>query len=185
MDFINFDYVKYFGILIILVICIWLLVATIKKFSQSKARNSANSHDIFNSKTSSLFIQEVLPVDQKTKIIIVGRDNLRHVILLSETHSTLIETVTPPSEETAKPVNENPFKPQEQAFRVAPDIQPAPEPDFSNIRSEAIDDAPVLTSNIDTSNINTSNVDAKADKNSLENIAEKLDNAKKITDNKA
>ncbi|MCJ8324704.1 MAG: hypothetical protein HRU29_05395 [Rhizobiales bacterium] len=85
----------YFGVLAVLVAAIWALVFFIKKFTQNKGRVSARSNDIFNSKTSSLFVQEVLPIDQKTKIIIVGRDNLRHVILLGETHSNLIETVTP------------------------------------------------------------------------------------------
>ncbi|MBL1421466.1 MAG: hypothetical protein COC24_013230 [Alphaproteobacteria bacterium] len=93
MDLIS--YIKYFGALAAIIILILAIAFVLKRINKNKIPASAQHNDIFNSKSSSLFIQEVLPIDQKTKVIIIGRDNLRHVILLGENHSQLIETVTP------------------------------------------------------------------------------------------
>ncbi|PCI87787.1 MAG: hypothetical protein COB24_05045 [Hyphomicrobiales bacterium] len=93
MDLIS--YTKYFGALAAIIILILAIGFVLKRINKNKIPVSAQHSDIFNSKSASLFIQEVLPIDQKTKVIIVGRDNLRHVILLGENHSQLIETVTP------------------------------------------------------------------------------------------
>lgn len=101
MDFIS--YTKYFGALAAIIILILAIAFILKRTSKNKVRVSAQHNDIFNSKSSSLFIQEVLPIDQKTKVVIIGRDNLRHVILLGETHSQLIETVTPEPRNQSQP----------------------------------------------------------------------------------
>ncbi|NRA88673.1 MAG: hypothetical protein HRU28_15090, partial [Rhizobiales bacterium] len=84
------DYLYYFGVLAILILAIYVVMALLKKITSNRGRDTATTNDIFNSKSNSLFIQEVLPIDQKTKVIIVGRDNVRHVILIGENYSNLI-----------------------------------------------------------------------------------------------
>lgn len=101
MDLISYS--KYIGALAAIIILILAIAFILKRLGKNKAPASAQNDGIFNSKSSSLFIQEVLPIDQKTKVIIIGRDNLRHVILLGENHSQLIETVIPEPRDDSKP----------------------------------------------------------------------------------
>lgn len=152
MDFIS--YTKYFAALAVIIIILLVIAYIFKKFTQNKPRISAQSEDIFNSKSASLFVQEVLPIDQKNKIIIIGRDNLRHVILLGENHSNLIETVTPEQ----RPASQSNFTASNQvgsitttattASPMANVQSPEPQPDLSNIEPEASTDEPKLTTNI-------------------------------------
>lgn len=150
MDFIS--YTKYFAALAAIIIILLALAYIFKKFTQSKPRVSAQNEDIFNSKSSSLFIQEVLPIDQKNKIIIVGRDNLRHVILLGESHSNLIETVTP----SDNPVSQSNFTATSQVGSIttsATSISPmtaiqSSEPDLNDIETEVSIDEPKITTSI-------------------------------------
>lgn len=150
------DYVKYFGVLAILILGIYVVVMLLKKIMQPKASVSAQHNDIFNSKSASLFIQEVLPVDQKTKIIILARDNKRHVILLGENHSHLIESVSPEALQNNQPD----FNAATQVGSITLGTNSAdqfipednkPEPDVSNISSEPAPSEPALTTNIKSS----------------------------------
>ncbi|MBL1242251.1 MAG: FliO/MopB family protein [OCS116 cluster bacterium] len=153
MDLIS--YTKYFGALAAIVILILAIAYILKRVTKNKARVSAQHDDIFNSKSSSLFIQEVLPIDQKTKVVIIGRDNLRHVILLGETHSQLIETVEPAARNTAQKSDELTAAKDEltAAKQVGSITTPAsgalkidktPQPDISGVKAEPVNDEPSL-----------------------------------------
>lgn len=141
MDLIS--YTKYFGALAAIVILILAIAFILKRITKNKARVSAQHNDIFNSKSASLFIQEVLPIDQKTKVIIIGRDNLRHVILLGENHSQLIETVKP---ETADSSQQSEFTASTNVGSITTPVPVAapikidttPEPDFTNTKTETV-----------------------------------------------
>ncbi len=136
------DYLYYFGVLAALIIVMYIILAIFKKITQNKSRSTAQGANIFDTKSSSLFIQEVLPIDQKNKIIILGRDNLRHVILLGENHSNLIETVTPEQLENTHNLSGTPLN---KATLTAPVmVNEPPEPDLGNITPEEITDEPVL-----------------------------------------
>lgn len=150
MDLIS--YTKYIAALAAVIIILLVIAYIFKRMSQRKPSNGANSQDIFNGKSSSLFVQEVLPIDQKTKIVIVGRDNLRHVILIGENHSNLIETVSPnqisneaPDFAASKNVGSISMG-TAAAEQIV--VERTPEPDFSNIKSEPISDEPKLSSTV-------------------------------------
>ena len=146
MDLIS--YTKYFGALAAIVILILAIAYILKRATKNKARVSAQHDDIFNSKSSSLFIQEVLPIDQKTKVVIIGRDNLRHVILLGETHSQLIETVEPAARNTAQKSDELTAAKQVGSITTpapgALKIDKTPQPDISRVKAEPVNDEPSL-----------------------------------------
>uniref|UniRef100_A0A2A4Z2H6 Flagellar biosynthesis protein FliO n=1 Tax=OCS116 cluster bacterium TaxID=2030921 RepID=A0A2A4Z2H6_9PROT len=146
MDLIS--YTKYFGALAAIVILILAIAYILKRVTKNKARVSAQHDDIFNSKSSSLFIQEVLPIDQKTKVVIIGRDNLRHVILLGETHSQLIETVEPAARNTAQKSDELTAAKQVGSITTpapgALKIDKTPQPDISRVKAEPVNDEPSL-----------------------------------------
>lgn len=146
MDLIS--YTKYFGALAAIVILILAIAYILKRVTKNKARVSAQHDDIFNSKSSSLFIQEVLPIDQKTKVVIIGRDNLRHVILLGETHSQLIETVEPAARNTAQKSDELTAAKQVGSITTpapgALKIDKTPQPDISGVKAEPVNDEPSL-----------------------------------------
>lgn len=183
MDLIS--YTKYFAALAAIIILLLVIAYIFKKMSQKKPSLSAKSNDIFNSKSSSLFLQEVLPIDQKTKIIIVGRDNIRHVILLSENHSTLIETVSPessPQEAKEFVANAHVGSISLGTAAAAEPLQVAPlaEPIVSNIMPEKAPNEPMLTSNIHDLNIDNKAPDVMPTETKNTEIEAK-DNAPKDT----
>lgn len=133
METINYLY--YFGVLAVLIVGILAIVYILKRFTRGKARTSAQSSDIFSGKTNSLFIQEVLPVDQKTKIIIIGRDNMRHVILLGENHASLIETVAPQTSQNQQTPQNSQTESRVQSIKLA-----SPHPETTSNEQNAITD---------------------------------------------
>lgn len=186
------DYVKYFGVLALLIVGIYVIVMLLKKIMQPKASISAQHNDIFNSKSASLFIQEVLPVDQKTKIIILARDNQRHVILLGENHSHLIESVSPETLAAEQPDFTTTSHVGSITMGANDDSEMLTDtkldPDVSNIKAEAAKDEPALTSNIKTPELKEKSPskaqvedDLQID-GSLKDIKNKLQDAKNLAD---
>ncbi len=174
------DYLYYFGILAVMIAFILIVFFLLRKLTQKKGNATAQHNDIFNGKTNSLFIQEVLPIDQKTKMIIIGRDNLRHVILLGENHSNLIETVKP---EMVNPelVNNEPTFESELATLTANQFVPEPhsDPSFNHISTEKMDNNPALNDDLNDNDDQPSGRNI-TDKISVKNI---IDEKNKIESN--
>lgn len=89
------DYLKFLLALVIVLSLMWGLAYLLKRFGFGHTA-------MISPKNKRLKIIEILPVDARRKAVLIQRDDTQHLVLLSATGETVIETNIKPPKETAQ-----------------------------------------------------------------------------------
>ena len=88
------DYLLYWGLSLAFVLALILgLALVIKKGLMPQAKNRS----LFGKANKRLELMEICPLDHKSRLLLIRRDNVEHLILQGPTSETLIESnIKPP-----------------------------------------------------------------------------------------